>query len=108
MCEGYVPEVSEFARRWFTEADDGLRITVMVVPGARRSAIADSAGDVLRLRIAAPPVDGAANVELRRFIAERLGVRQRNVEIVRGAHSRTKVLHISGVATALAVVADSL
>ena len=108
MRKGYVPDVSDYPHRFFTEVDGGVRLHVLVVPGARRSAIADTAGDVLRVRIAAPPVEGAANDELRRFIAGLFGVRQRNVEIVRGAHSRSKVLHIAGDATAFAALADSL
>lgn len=98
----------EVPRRFFTEVDGGLRLAIQVVPGARRSAIADTHGEALRLRIAAPPVEGAANDELRRFIADLFGVRQRNVEIVRGTHSRSKVLHITGDATAFATIADSL
>ena len=56
--------------------------------------VADGA---LRLRLAAPPVDGRANAALTAFIAERLGVARGNVWLARGATTRRKVLRIRGV-----------
>ena len=51
-------------------------------------------GDALKVRLAAPAVDGKANAELIRFLADAFGVPQRNVEVVRGATSRAKVVRI--------------
>jgi uncharacterized protein (TIGR00251 family) len=81
---------------WWTRDDEGLVVAVRVVPGARRSEVTDAAGGQLRVRIAAPPVDDKANVELQRFVAELFGVRRSAVRIVRGQRSRDKVLHVAG------------
>ncbi|HEX9704429.1 MAG TPA: DUF167 domain-containing protein [Gemmatimonadales bacterium] len=71
-------------------------ITVHVVARASRTAVAGMHGDAIRIRVAAPPVDGAANAELVRFLAERLGVRRQDVTIKSGGASRRKVVTISG------------
>lgn len=54
-------------------------------------------GDALKVRVAAPPVDDAANRALIEFLAECLGVAKRAVRIVAGETSRTKVLEVEGV-----------
>jgi uncharacterized protein (TIGR00251 family) len=53
-------------------------------------------GNAVKIRIAAPPVDNAANYALIEFIAERLGIAKRSVRVVSGATSRRKVLEIDG------------
>lgn len=53
-------------------------------------------GDAIRVRVAAPPVGGAANEALIRFLAERLGVPRSAVTIVRGATARRKVVRVQG------------
>ncbi len=55
------------------------------------------AGDAIRLRLTAPPVDGAANEALTRFLAARLGVPRSAVKLVSGRTGRTKVVTVSGV-----------
>lgn len=77
-------------------------LTIHVVPRARRTEVAGRHGDALRVRIAAPPVDGAANAELVRFVAERLGVPRRAVAVVSGAGGRRKTLSVAGVTRAAA------
>ena len=72
------------------------RISVHVVPRARRTEVAGTYGDAIRIRLAAPPIDGAANEELVRFLAERLGVARRQVEITAGMAGRRKVVEIVG------------
>ena len=74
-------------------------LTVRVTPNARRSEIlgwgADEKGrPVLLLKLAAPPVDGKANTELVRFIAETLGCAKSSVQFVRGEGSRQKTLEV--------------
>ena len=59
-------------------------------------------GDVLRIRLAAPPVDGAANEALVRFLAERLGVARAAVRIDAGISARSKVVAIDGIDPATA------
>jgi uncharacterized protein len=72
-------------------------ITVHVVSRARASAVVGRHGDAIKIRIAAPPVDGAANAELVRFVAERLGVPAGRVTIAHGAGGRRKTIEVSGV-----------
>jgi uncharacterized protein (TIGR00251 family) len=75
-------------------------LDVRVIPRAPRTAVAGRRGGAILIRLAAPPVDGAANDALRAFLAERLGVPQRQVAIVRGATSRDKTVAIEGVSAA--------
>jgi uncharacterized protein (TIGR00251 family) len=77
-----------------------VRLEVRVIPRARRTEIAGRRGGALLIRLAAPPVDGAANDALRAFLAERLGVPQRQIAILRGATSRDKTVAIDGVGAA--------
>lgn len=58
------------------------------------------AGGRLRVRLAAPAVEGRANDALVRLLAELLGVRRENVRLVAGARSRRKLVHLSGVTLA--------
>jgi hypothetical protein len=76
---------------------------VHVVPRARVTAVAGRHGDALKIRLAAPPVDGAANAELVRFLAERLGVPRSAVTIAAGQGGRRKTVKIEGVETAAVV-----
>ena len=75
----------------------GVRFPVHVPPRARRTAVAGIHGDALKIRLAAPPVDGAANDALVAFLAESLGVPRRAVRIVTGVTARAKVVEIEGV-----------
>ncbi len=61
------------------------RLVVHVVPRARVTAVVGRHGDAIKIRIAAPPANGAANAELTRFLAERLGVPRSAVTLVSGA-----------------------
>ena len=74
-----------------------------VVPRARSTAVAGRHGDALKIRLAAPPVDGAANDELVRFLAERLAVPRSAVTIAAGRSGRRKTVRIAGVETANAL-----
>ena len=73
------------------------RLTVKVHPRARRSALAGRIGDAWKLSLAAPPVDGKANDECVRYLAELAGVPRSRVRIVMGLTSRLKVVEIGGV-----------
>ena len=74
-----------------------MSLAVWATPGAPRSEIAGVAEGRLRLRLAAPGHEGKANAELVRLVAEALGVPRRQVDIVRGATGRRKVIHVGGV-----------
>jgi uncharacterized protein YggU (UPF0235/DUF167 family) len=68
-----------------------------VHPRARRSALAGRIGNAWKLSLAAPPVDGKANDECVRYLAELAGVPRSRVRIVMGLTSRLKVVEIEGV-----------
>jgi uncharacterized protein (TIGR00251 family) len=73
-----------------------VRLKVHVQPRAKRSGLAGRHGDALKVRLAAPPVDGAANEELVRFLAETLELPRRAVRVVSGLTSRRKVVEVDG------------
>ena len=73
------------------------RIAVKVQPRAKETALAEKIGDVYKLRLAAPPVDGKANEACIRFFAGRFGVAVSAVRIAQGLTSRMKVVEIEGV-----------
>jgi uncharacterized protein (TIGR00251 family) len=74
-----------------------LLFSVQVVPRASRSEIVGEHNGSLRIRLAAPPVDGAANDELRRLLAKIFKVPRSSVQLVSGLSSRTKQIRIAGV-----------
>lgn len=77
--------------------DDGVEIRIRAQPRASRSEVAGPYGDrAVKLRLAAPPVDGAANAELVRFLADLFGVSRSDVVLVRGHGSRDKVVRVGG------------
>ncbi|HYJ45431.1 MAG TPA: DUF167 domain-containing protein, partial [Pyrinomonadaceae bacterium] len=80
----------------YTEADGTLTFSVRVVPRASKSSIAGEHDGALRVRVAAPPVDGAANAELVRTLARALGVANRDVTILSGHSSRLKQVRVTG------------
>ena len=67
-----------------------------VVPRASRTEVVGRHGDAIRIRLAAPPVDGAANDELVRFLVERLGAPRAAVSLKAGATGRRKTVAIAG------------
>ena len=75
-------------------------LVLYVVPRARVTGAAGRHGDALKIRLAAPPVDGAANDELIRFLAERLSVPRSAVTIAAGHTSRRKRVKVTGIETA--------
>lgn len=83
-------------------APGGVRLTLYVQPRASRTELAGIHGGALKLRIAAPPVDGAANLELLRFLAELLGVPRSRLALVAGSGARRKLVLVQGVSVGLA------
>jgi uncharacterized protein (TIGR00251 family) len=80
----------------YSEKDRGLTFAVRIVPRASRSEIAGEYNGALRIRIAAPPVEGAANRELIRLLAKSFKLPQNAIEIISGAASKNKIVHIAG------------
>jgi uncharacterized protein len=74
-------------------------VALHIVPRARATEVAGSHGDAVKIRVAAPPVDGAANAELVRFLAIRLRVAAARVTIVGGAGGRRKTVAVAGMRT---------
>lgn len=73
-----------------------LRLSVQVQPRASRNEIVGRHGDALKVRLTAPPVDGAANQALVELLAGRLGLPRGNVRVVTGATARRKIVAILG------------
>jgi uncharacterized protein len=80
----------------YTETDGALLFAVRVVPRASRTEAAGEHDGALRVRVAAPPVEGAANEELTRFLARALGVAARDVDILSGRASKLKRVKVRG------------
>jgi uncharacterized protein (TIGR00251 family) len=82
---------------WFRQAADGrITLTLHIQPGAKKTEFAGLHGDALKIRLAAPPVDGKANEALIRFVAETLGLAKSAVHLKSGQTSRRKVLEVCG------------
>ena len=77
------------------EDEHAITLTVRVVPRASRSQIAGYHDGALRVRVAAPPVEGAANRELIRFLSKSFRVPQNAVTIISGGNSRNKIIRIT-------------
>lgn len=84
------------------EKEGFIQLNIRVVPRASRSEIAGEHDGMLKIRIASPPVDGAANAEVIKLLAKRLGVPRSAVEIVSGQTSKTKQIRVAGVTAATA------
>jgi len=75
-------------------ADDSIIIEVMVIPRSSKKGIMGYTGDVLKVKLTAPPVDGAANEQLMELLSEKFGVRKGNVVILKGETSKRKIVKI--------------
>jgi uncharacterized protein len=75
----------------------GIQLRLRVQPRASRTELAGIHGDALRVRLSAPPVDGAANQALIRLLADLLSVPRSAVQVVAGASTRAKMVAISGI-----------
>jgi uncharacterized protein (TIGR00251 family) len=85
---------------WLAARDTGVLIRVRVQPRASRTEAAGEHGDAIRIRVAAPPVDGEANSELVRFLARTLGVARDAIRIRSGSAGRSKLIEVDGVTAA--------
>lgn len=78
-----------------TESKNGLLLKVKAQPGAPRNQIVGEYDGGLKIRLAAPPVDGRANAACLTFLAETLGLPKKAVELVKGETSTIKIFRIS-------------
>jgi hypothetical protein len=81
---------------WARRTADGWTFAVHVQPGAKRSAVAGLHGDRLKIRIAAPALDGRANEALVEFVAATLDVPRRSVRVATGERARDKLVAVAG------------
>ena len=79
------------------DSPSGAVLTVYVQPSADRTEVAGMHGDALKIRVASPPVDGAANTALCLFLSEVCGVSKSAVVIQSGHHGRRKRVLVKGV-----------
>jgi len=79
-----------------TEKDGTVTFAVSVQPRASRSEVVGELAGALKVRLAAPPVDGAANEELLRLLAKVFGVGRAQIEIVTGTRGRQKAVRVRG------------
>ena len=80
-----------------TGANGGVTFSVRVVPRSSRNQIVGVEGGALKIKLTAPPVEGAANTALIEFVAEWLGVRRSAVSIISGDKARNKIVRVNGV-----------
>ena len=76
---------------------DGVTFAVRVIPRAANNALAGEHDGALKVRLTAPPVEGRANAALEAYLAECLGVRPGQVQVIAGHTSRQKTVTVVGV-----------
>jgi hypothetical protein len=81
---------------WFVANGDCITLSLHVQPGAKKSSLAGLHGDALKIRLAAPPIEGRANEALLKFIAALFRVPVRNVYLKQGEQSRHKRVEVHG------------
>jgi len=88
------------AAAWLKAVPGGVELSLLVQPRASRTRVLGEHDGMLKLQLAAPPVDGEANAALVEFLAKLLGVPRRQVSLIAGDASRRKRVSIQGVETA--------
>ena len=81
---------------WLKENKNTLTINIYVVPRSSKSEIIGIYNNCLKIKLKSPPVDNAANEELVRFLAEKLNVPKKNIEIVKGYKQKKKIVCVVG------------
>jgi uncharacterized protein (TIGR00251 family) len=81
----------------YRKTKSGIAIEVKVQPRSSKKGVDRVDGGVLRVRLTAPPAEGAANAQLIEVLSDTLGVRKSSMRIVRGLSSRNKVVEIEGI-----------
>ncbi len=81
---------------WIKFNDNSIDIRIYVQPRSSKNEIAGIHGDAIKIKITSPPVDGAANSLLIKFLSKKLGVSKSSISLVSGDKSRKKVVNIEG------------
>ena len=79
---------------WLTPRPGGFRRTLYIQPGARKTECAGEHDGALKIRLAAPPVEGKANTALIAWLAKTLGAARRDVALVAGDKNRHKLVDV--------------
>jgi hypothetical protein len=87
---------------WLKVVPEGVELALLIQPRASRTRVVGEHDGLLKLQLAAPPVDGEANAALLEFLAKQLGVPRRQVSLTAGDASRRKRVRVVGVAAARA------
>jgi uncharacterized protein (TIGR00251 family) len=77
-----------------------VTLTLRVTPRARQNKVAGKGGDAWKVSVTAPPEDGRANDAVIELLADALGIKRRQIEILTGLSSRNKVVRIAGLTDA--------
>ena len=72
------------------------RLKLRIVPNGKRNEVTGEHGDAVKIKIAAPAIEGKANEALLEFLAEKLGLHRRNLTLIAGEKSRDKLIEIAG------------
>jgi len=91
------------AAEWVKAVPGGCELLVLVQPRASRTKVVGEHDGRVKIALAAPPVDGEANAALIEFLAELLGIRKAQVELLDGQTGRRKRLRLGGVSAEVAV-----
>ena len=81
---------------WLTDTPAGAVLNLRIIPRASKNAIQGEHGDALKIRLCAPPVDGAANAALIEFLSDTFALPRARVQLLAGATSRSKRVLLSG------------
>jgi len=90
---------------YLKETDQGIEFKVKIQPRASTNEITGTFGDAFKLRITAPPVEGAANEAVIKFLKKLFGVSQGDVTISSGLTSRNKIIRVTGITLSEAKIA---
>ena len=81
----------------FIEKQNSVIFTIRVVPRSSKTEIVGEYDSALKIKLKSPPVDGAANNELIRFLSKLLAIPKANIEIISGETSRSKRIRVSDI-----------
>ena len=85
---------------FLTDTPAGAVLSLRIIPRAHKNAIQGEHGDALKIRLCAPPVDGAANAALIEFLSDHFSIPRSRVQLLSGATSRTKRVLLFGCSSA--------
>jgi hypothetical protein len=76
------------------------RLALRIVPNAKRDEVLGEYGEAVKVKVAAPAVEGKANEALLEFLAEKLGIHRRDIALISGEKSRDKIVEMAGLDSA--------